>query len=302
MNRIQRPPTVLCAGRLYCDLVFTGVPHLPVMGAETFSEELSLHAGGGAFITAATFNTLGWRTALLATLPAPPFDTLVRRDLAAAELDTTLCREASDAAAPQITVALATGGDRAFLSHKAGPAIPDTALPPGSWLHLHIGELRSLQEHPGLTKMARDAGMTVSLDCGWDDELLKKGAEMARLIEEVDVFLPSETEFDLLCNSGLPMEASPLTVVKCSKRGAKALGPKGWIYRSSAPVPVVDATGAGDSFNGGFLASWLMGEPLADCLENGNICGAATVQATGGTGGLVRIGNQLSVGRLGAAK
>ena len=29
-------PEVLCVGRLYCDLVFTGVARMPSLGTETF--------------------------------------------------------------------------------------------------------------------------------------------------------------------------------------------------------------------------------------------------------------------------
>lgn len=32
---------VLCVGRLYCDLVFSGVPKLPVVGEEVFANKLS---------------------------------------------------------------------------------------------------------------------------------------------------------------------------------------------------------------------------------------------------------------------
>lgn len=65
-------PSVVCAGRVYCDLIFTGVPQMPVLGQEVFADELALHAGGGAFITAATFAALGLKTSVAATLPAPP--------------------------------------------------------------------------------------------------------------------------------------------------------------------------------------------------------------------------------------
>ena len=35
---------VLCAGRLYCDLIFTGVPRFPSLGTEVFAGGLGLHA------------------------------------------------------------------------------------------------------------------------------------------------------------------------------------------------------------------------------------------------------------------
>ena len=45
---------------------------------------------------------------------------------------------------------------------------------------------------------------------------------------------------------------------------------------------MVDTTGAGDSFDAGFLAAWLAGEPLQRALALGNACGALSTRALGG--------------------
>jgi sugar/nucleoside kinase (ribokinase family) len=50
-------------------------------------------------------------------------------------------------------------------------------------------------------------------------------------------------------------------------------------------VEVVDTTGAGDSFDAGFLLGWLRGLPLADCLRLGAVCGSLSATAVGGTAG-----------------
>jgi sugar/nucleoside kinase (ribokinase family) len=56
---------------------------------------------------------------------------------------------------------------------------------------------------------------------------------------------------------------------------------------SQAPLPVtpVDTTGAGDSFNAGFLHAWLAGAPLEQALALGAACGALSTLGLGGTGG-----------------
>jgi sugar/nucleoside kinase (ribokinase family) len=302
MNDTSTSNAVLCAGRLYCDLVFTGAASFPKMGTETFSKDLTLHAGGGAFITAAAFSALGWKASVLATFPAPPFDTIARDDFEKFNVDASLCAEAARNSAPQITVAIAGEEDRAFLSHKAGSALPDIEVPGASYRHLHIGELRSLIEHPNLIPMARNSGMTISVDCGWDSELLGQGQKMTELLSKTDIFLPNKTEFDHLIASGLPKNTAPLTVVKCGADGSQSLENGEWIIEPTKRAIVVDATGAGDAFNGGFLSSWLKGKSLRTCLADGNQCGRLSVLQAGGTGGLLTLQHDIKVSRVSAAR
>lgn len=286
-----RHPVVLSVGRIYCDLVFTDVPRMPSLGTETFAGGLSLHAGGGAFNSAVAFSVLGQPTVLAGMLPAAPFDVPVMEEGVAAGIDMSLCRRAPEGAAPQITVAMTVESDRAFLSHKSGAAVPDldmTAPVLASVGHLHFGELRTLCEAPDLFARARREGWTVSLDCGWDDELMEKGADLAGLIAGVDVFLPNESEYAALKASGLPGDCCPVTVVKEGASGASACRAGEWLHDPALAVEVVDATGAGDAFNGGFLSAWFAGKDLKACLENGNRCGAAAVQHAGGTVGLLK--------------
>jgi len=283
-------------------MVFTGAPNLPEMGTEVFCEDLSVHPGGGAFITAAAFRALGWDTAILGTLPAAPFDGVLLSDMDRFGISQDHCFAAPDHASPQVTVAITGTNDRAFLSNKSGSAFPNVPLADQGFRHLHIGELRSWVEHPNLAKAARQAGMTISVDCGWDAELLAQGAAMATLLQDIDVFLPNDVEFEHLLKSGFPQDAVPLTVVKCGADGAKVRDGKSWLSQPVAPVEVVDTTGAGDAFNGGFLSSWLQGETLNDCLDSGNACGRLAVQQAGGTGGLLNLKSTLAANRAGAAQ
>lgn len=280
---------ILSVGRLYCDLVFADTPRMPTAGTEVFAPALSLHAGGGAFITGATLVALGYCVKQLSTLPAAPFDTIVLSDMAEHGVISTACKPAANGVDPQITVAIASAGDRAFLTRADGPAAPDLSLIDFTeFSHLHIGELRTLQEIPAMLDYARAAGMTVSLDCGWQDAF---NGRVSTLISSVDVFFPSECEQAALIAVGVPETCAPLTVVKCGKNGARARTQTDskWTQCAAATVTVLDTTGAGDSFNGGFLSRWLDLATLEQCLAKGNECGAAAVQTRGGASYLKRL-------------
>jgi sugar/nucleoside kinase (ribokinase family) len=250
---------------------------------------VSLHAGGGAFITAATLAALGQRPSQFSILPAAPFDAIVLAELAATGVSSELCPPAGSGIDPQITVAMTCGSDRAFLTRASGAAVPPIkATEMAAFSHLHIGELKTLEENPFLIDLARELGMTLSLDCGWQDQFHRKAAD---LIAAVDLFLPNQSELDALTAIGVPENCAELTVVKNGEKGARArrrMQPD-WVHQPTRPVPVVDATGAGDAFNGGFISQWLSGARLETCLETGNACGAISVQSAGGVGGLAGI-------------
>ena len=279
---------ILCAGRLYCDLVFADAPRMPTLGTEVFAPGLSLCAGGGAFITGATLAALDHAVWQFSMLPAAPFDTIVLADMAGHGVVATACQPATDGLDPQITVAIGSEGDRAFLTRADGPAVPDpVTVHFTDFSHLHVGELRTLQDTPALLEMAKAAGMTVSVDCSWQDHFDPRVAE---LIAAVDVFLPNEREAAALAAIGVPDDCAHLTVVKSGMKGARAKARNDivWTQNISTPVKVLDATGAGDAFNAGFLSRWLDGASIEQCLSQGNRCGANAVQALGGAGGLIQ--------------
>jgi sugar/nucleoside kinase (ribokinase family) len=67
--------------------------------------------------------------------------------------------------------------------------------------------------------------------------------------------------------------------------GALALF-EGALISARGPLATpVDAVGAGDGFDAGFLAGWQTSRDIADALAWGCACGALSTRATGGTAG-----------------
>ena len=77
----------------------------------------------------------------------------------------------------------------------------------------------------------------------------------------------------------------PRTVaVKRGADGALGIGMDGVETRVAAiAVDAVDAIGAGDSFDAGFLAAWIDGQSLEAALRLGVACGSLSTRAAGGT-------------------
>jgi sugar/nucleoside kinase (ribokinase family) len=75
----------------------------------------------------------------------------------------------------------------------------------------------------------------------------------------------------------------PTVAVKLGPEGAVARRGAEEVRRPGFVVEVTETTGAGDSFNGGFLHGYLAGLDLGACLDLGNACGALSAHGVGGT-------------------
>lgn len=272
---------VLCTGRLYCDLVFAGMDGDLAAGRETYADSLDICAGGGAYITAAYLNALGTPAALAAMLPQEPFATSIAAEIKTSGVDMTPCHAAMPDDDPQITVAVAARGDRTFITRRAGPSCPpDMAglLRGKTYRHLHIGELGTLVENPTLIEQARAAGMSISLDCSWDEEVFQH-KNLRDLILSVDLFFPNESEYEALAHILDDIaEGQTLIATKLGVNGARV----GTVSSKAKLAEVVDTTGAGDAFNAGFINAWLQKRSVEECLDAGINCGTCAVTRRGG--------------------
>lgn len=287
---------VLVYGPLFCDLVFTGLPAMPTPGTEQFAGGLTVAVGGSA-IVAAGLHRLGAHVGLIAELGSDPLSQLARQLLDELGLDRGLIREHPHPL-QQVTVALSFPQDRAFVTRfQRPPTPPDLAaiVQQSGAAHLHICSFLAVQENPAAAQLAHAAGLTISLDPGWDDSALHDPLLHA-LTAELDIFLPSRTELCHMARTGDADRAAGRMLH--SMRGGIIVmkdGPQGAVlYTQDAeprrfpalPATPVDTTGAGDAFDAGFLYAYINRMPIEDCMRYGLVCGALATTAPGGTAAL----------------
>jgi sugar/nucleoside kinase (ribokinase family) len=86
--------------------------------------------------------------------------------------------------------------------------------------------------------------------------------------------------------AGRAEDAGPLTVaVKLGAAGALVVRGDEALQLPADRVQVVDSTGAGDSFDAGFIFGLLEGRPLAESLALAVACGTLSTRAIGGVDG-----------------
>ena len=127
----DRDIDVLVAGRVFADLVFTGV-HAPAPGAEVYADGFAISPGGAANRAVASAR-LGARTALVAELGDDPIGCIVARSLRdEPDLDLRFAVQRTDYQIP-ISVAITDGHERSFVTYEhSGELPPWPASDPGA--------------------------------------------------------------------------------------------------------------------------------------------------------------------------
>lgn len=115
--------------------------------------------------------------------------------------------------------------------------------------------------------------------------------ELRPILERCDILLINEHELRLLCNNsnddlkelcvGLLDFGISTIVVKQGSKGAFAMNNSEECFVESFECDAVDTTGAGDSFNSGFLYSFLKGYSLEKSCKIGNWVASRAIQGFG---------------------
>jgi sugar/nucleoside kinase (ribokinase family) len=287
---------LLVLGDANPDLILAG-DVVPRFGqVEQVLEEAVLTVGGSGAITACGAARLGLRVAFCAVVGDDVFGTFMRQELASrgVAVDGITVLTGSKTG---LTVVLSRTEDRASLtlpgtiaSLEEGMILPDLLA---SARHVHVSQY-FMQDAlrpglPGVLGQARSGGATTSLDPNWDpSETWDAG--LRELLPLVDVFLPNAAEVAAIAGLSEPREAaaslaeaSGLVVVKEGAEGSFAVRGSETIEAPAVEIAqVVDTTGAGDSFDAGFLAAYLAGEDVQRSLHIANACGALSTRALGG--------------------
>ena len=287
---------VVAVGDLNADLVLSG-DVTPVFGqVEKLIDDATLTLGGSTAIFACGAARLGLRVAMVSLVGTDPFGDFLLDTLAARGVNTQGVRRTHQHKTGLTTI-LSHGVDRAMLTYPGTLStlcrhdIDSTLVTQAR--HLHLGCFYLLDalrpDLPDFFAWSRSQGLTVSLDTNYDPTKLWDGGIGATL-DQVDLFLPNETELTAITHhaswqTGLASlsERVPTVAVKRGSAGASATRNGQTTHATPLPVQVVDTTGAGDSFDAGFVYAHLAGWPLPQMLQFAVACGSASTRAAGGT-------------------
>ncbi|MEM7346025.1 MAG: sugar kinase [Chloroflexota bacterium] len=255
-----------------------------------------LHGGGTGANTAGALARLGQPTSFMGTIGDDGYGRFTVGTLEAEGIDTSHITVASEAFTVQILALIDQAGERTLFGWprrggaqaKLQPdAITPEVIEQMAWVHttgICLVESPSREAVLRAMALAQAVGIPVSFDInlrlGFEEGKLPKPflATIQQAIQLSDFVFGSDTDEIAHLTPGLSPEAGGRVLsegkrtilIRLGDAGTLVISPNSEIARIPAfQVEVVDTLGAGDVFNGGFIAAKLAGESLSDAVRWG---------------------------------
>lgn len=291
-----RGATLVVVGEFFLDLVFYALPDLPRLGEEVKTRHFAQLPGGGLATTSLVASRLGTPTSAIARVGEDARSSPAWRSLEENKVLVEAC-EFSPTLPTARTVCASFNGDRMMITHDiinqhlervlSRPAARQ-ALRKAKHVHLACA-LWPMSPWLSWIKRLRARGLSVSADIGWNPEMFKSPG-LPGLLRQLNFLFPNEVEARAITGETTIertlrklAEWTAVPLIKLGDTGSVAIQNGNVVRVPPLHVRSIDATGAGDAFNGGFLHGYLRGWDLEDCLRAGNVCGALATTGAGGS-------------------
>jgi sugar/nucleoside kinase (ribokinase family) len=287
---------VLVVGDLNLEYIFTGLSGHPRYGREVMVSGCSTTLGGSAALFACGLAKLGRAVRFQGRIGKDSNGDFLLDKMRDRGVDVSgVTRDPETGTG--ISVAFTETDDRAIVAYLGTVATTTPRdVPTGDlrrFSHLHLTspfiQLGLRSGFVPLLKKAKRAGLTTSMDPGWDP---RERWGLEEFYPWLDVLLVNEVESKAITRIRRPADAAKklaekvlVAVVKTGPKGAVGATKTGQWKASSYEVEPVDTTGAGDTFDAAFIDGWLAGHRVQEVLAYACAAGALSTEAAGGYDG-----------------
>ena len=300
---LKTPPRgVLCCGSIVLDIMVRPVEQFQ-WGTTTWVETVEMNLGGNGANTAYTLGMLGAPARLLGMVGRDAFGEQAVSILTRGVVDLSFLGR-SEAPTTASVCPVNAAGNRLFLQ-RVGSSVevfPEPiefgAAMMAGMSHFHLANPFALPRMRGRApeslRRAREAGLTISIDTGWD----ARGRwmeDMEGCLPYTDLLFMNQDDSGACCRAaGDPGRAAERmresgasdVVIKLGAEGCAVFTADGETRVPGFVVEAVDTTGAGDCFAGGFLAALSEGRSYAEAARFANAVGALCVEKLGAINGI----------------
>jgi fructokinase/2-dehydro-3-deoxygluconokinase len=264
-----------------------------------------LHGGGTAANTSVALARLGVAVALVGAVGDDGYGRWMLDELGRESVDVQGIYSVPDAFTPMVMALIEPDGERTVVvwppEGGAHTQLQADAIDPGliasaTWLHTTGMCLRAAPARDAVLyamELAREAGLRVSLDLNLRRECwgLKDATQRTfeRAIELADVVFGNAEE-EIMPIAGIDsaeaaaqqLSGGKRTVIaRQGDRGALAVAQDKILHVPAFPTKVVDTLGAGDAFNGGFIAACIAKVDVGEATRWGNAVAALKIGQAG---------------------
>ncbi len=281
---------LICLGYCSWDHVCV-VPRIPIDDKVKIDERLE--CGGGPAATAATASArLGVRTAFIGSVGDDTTGNSIVAALEAEGIDAShVARRANSTTSIAYCWADAQTGGRsiAWAHGNCAPLAPT---------ELDLDFIRSaaaihLDGHQtpaaiAAAKAARAAGVHVSLDAGTMVDGIEELLQLSDVVIASEKFAKNYTKQDdpeTACRLFFGIGNKIWTGVTSGARGSVGFDGTKFYHQPAFPIEVKDSTGAGDTYHGAFIASYIAGYGWQECMRRATGCSALKCTKLGGRAG-----------------
>lgn len=296
-------PDVMCGGILVADLFVPPLSRLPAEGELVATGDFLIDSGGCAANVATCLSKLGVSAGVAGKIGNDVFGDFILRDLAQKGVDESGISRSDKHGTSKTVILPVTGEDRRYV-HTFG-ANADFRAEDFDPIALtrakvfYVGGFLILPElsQSGLRdafKRAREHGARTVLDVVVPAGGQASLNDLNDVLPWVDYFLPNDEEALHLTGLREPHQQARCfldagcgtVVITLGARGSLLMDARQTIEAGIYKVDVVDASGSGDAFAGGFIAGLLQGWDMPHTLRFASAVGASACTALGCNAGL----------------
>jgi len=284
---------VLAVGGVDVDLVLK-VPELPSFDEKVMGELVGRLPGGTVANFACAASRLGLKVASFANIGDDQKGQAIIEDFQRYSVDTSLIQVVEGHESPFVVILIDPTGESAMVVVKT----IDDKYPLDVAANI-FSQTRMLYMMPNprdqflaLAQLAHEHGTEVMVDI--ESTSVDDRSQLERILKQTDIANFNQDGFKAATGQEPSFEAmrtlldlGPHTVIVTrGKAGPLTVTANEEAEQAGFEVPVVDTTGAGDTFNAAFLRGTLRGEPLAKRLRFASAAAALSVMALGPRGHL----------------
>ena len=289
-------PQVVTLGDINVDII-ASILRYPSPGGDGLAERVEVHSGGSAANTATVLANFGVDVGIIGRVGRDVFAAQALASLAGAGVDLSCIQLDDEATTGMMFIPVTPDGERTMFGYRGANPWLDPALLDEEYIAqadvFHLSGYALLAEPQRsaaqqAVKIAHRAGVAISLDVGLE-VAARATEEVKALLPLVDLIFPNQAEAEHLIGSRDVNEAVRALSEYDIETVALKLGQQGCTVGSegeilSVPtfaVEVQDTTGAGDSFDAGFILGrlWSLGARESAILANA--LGALATSAIG---------------------